>query len=50
MGTVATHTDFLRRFIGSAIGCIGFLMTEKYYHKVADGIQKLYTAPILMVF
>lgn len=49
MGTVAAYTDSQRSFISSAIDCIGFLRTEKYYHILADGIQKIYTAPILMV-
>lgn len=49
MGTVAAYTDSLRSFISSTFDCIGFLRTEKYYHILADGIQKLYTAPILMV-
>lgn len=49
MGTVAAHTNSLRSFISSAIDCIGFLRTEKYYHILADSIQKLYIAPVLMV-
>lgn len=48
MGTVAAYTDSRRSFISSAIDCIGFLRPEKYYI-LADGIQKIYTAPILMV-
>lgn len=48
MGTVAAYTDSRKSFISSAIDCIGFLRTVKYYI-LADGIQKIYTAPVLMV-